>query len=237
MRRNVIRIVQTYRTPRSVPPLTAPTLFYVGRSGRPRAPLAARAKTRPVRRKGKRGRRGRFRASAQVRIPKAWNGRFRYASCFPYNAGMGNPAGLPEEELQVLGVRLAPLAAAALSAALWLPAAAAAEDLTIYSSLPLVGAPAPAVQDIVRAEQLALEQSGNRAGAFPIRFVSLNDAARRTGTWTPRADGRERAARGRRTRRRSPTSASSTPAPRRSRSRSSARPGSSRSRRRTPTSG
>lgn len=88
-RRNVIRIIQTYRTPRNVR-LTAPTLFYVGKAGKRRATLAARAKTKPVRRKGK-IRKGRFRASALVRIPAAWKGRFRYASCFPYNAGMGNP--------------------------------------------------------------------------------------------------------------------------------------------------
>jgi len=105
VRRNVIRLVQTYRTPRSVR-LTAPTLFYVGRSGRPRAPLAARAKTKPVTRKvrGKRKRqvvKGRFRASAQVRIPKAWKGSFRYASCFPYNAGMGNPKlGCPKKSFK-----------------------------------------------------------------------------------------------------------------------------------------
>ena len=106
VRRNVIRVVQTYRTPKNVK-LTAPTLFYVGRAGKPRAPLAARAKTRPVRRKGKvrdgkvrkgRIRKGRFRASALVRIPRAWGGRFRYASCFPYNAGMGNPRlGCPKK--------------------------------------------------------------------------------------------------------------------------------------------
>jgi hypothetical protein len=96
VRRNVIRVVQTYRTPRNVR-LTAPTLFYVGRAGRPTAPLAARAKTRPVRRGGK-VRKGRFRASALVRIPRAWGGRFRYASCFPYNAGMGNPRlGCPKK--------------------------------------------------------------------------------------------------------------------------------------------
>src|SRR5215213_11302188 len=52
-RRNVIRIIQTYRTPKGVR-LTAPTLFYVGRAGRPRAPLAAKAKTKPVKRGGKR---------------------------------------------------------------------------------------------------------------------------------------------------------------------------------------
>ena len=41
---------------------------------------------------------GRFRATTQVRIPKAWKGRFRYASCFPYNAGMGNPKlGCPKK--------------------------------------------------------------------------------------------------------------------------------------------
>jgi hypothetical protein len=96
VRRNVIRVVQTYRTPANVK-LTAPTLFYVGRAGKPRAPLAARAKTRPVRRRGK-IRKGRFRASALVRIPQAWGGRFRYASCFPYNAGMGNPRlGCPKK--------------------------------------------------------------------------------------------------------------------------------------------
>jgi hypothetical protein len=99
-RRNVIRIVQTYRTPKSVR-LTAPTLFYVGRGGKPRAPLAARAKTKPVKRKvkGKRRRiKGRFRASALVRIPAAWKGRFRYASCFPYNGGMGDPhLGCPKK--------------------------------------------------------------------------------------------------------------------------------------------
>jgi hypothetical protein len=100
VRRNVIRIVQTYGTPKSVR-LTAPTLFYVGPSGKARAPLAARAKTKPVTRRVKgRTRRvkGRFRASAQVRIPAAWQGRFRYASCFPYNAGMGNPRlGCPKK--------------------------------------------------------------------------------------------------------------------------------------------
>src|SRR3954464_10101281 len=39
-RRNVIRIIQTYETPKGVR-LTAPTLFYVGQAGKPKAPLAA----------------------------------------------------------------------------------------------------------------------------------------------------------------------------------------------------
>ena len=97
VRRNVIRLVQTYRTPKNVK-LTAPTLFYVGKAGKKRAPLAARAKTKRVRRKGK-VRKGRFRSTAVVRIPNAWGGRFRYASCFPYNAGMGNPKlGCPKKK-------------------------------------------------------------------------------------------------------------------------------------------
>ena len=96
VRRNVIRLVQTYQTPRNLR-LTRPTLFYVGQTGRKRAPLAARAPTRPVKRDGRRVK-GQFRAIAQVRIPKAWRGRFRYASCFPYNAGMGNPRlGCPKK--------------------------------------------------------------------------------------------------------------------------------------------
>src|SRR5215213_11412899 len=52
-RRNVIRIIQTYRTPKGVR-LTAPTLFYVGQARKARAPLAAKAKTKPVKRGGKR---------------------------------------------------------------------------------------------------------------------------------------------------------------------------------------
>jgi hypothetical protein len=96
-RRNVIRIIQTYTTPKGVR-LTAPTLFYVGRARRATAPLAAKAKTRPVKRKGKRVK-GRFRASALVHIPVAWKGRFRYASCFPYNGGMGDPhLGCPKRK-------------------------------------------------------------------------------------------------------------------------------------------
>jgi branched-chain amino acid transport system substrate-binding protein len=82
-------------------------------------------------------------------------------------------------------MRTARLTAAALAVALYLPAAAAAQDLTIYSSLPLSGDSRPQSEDVVRAEQLALEQAGGRAGAFPIRFVSLDDATQRAGTWTP----------------------------------------------------
>ena len=101
MRRNVIRIVQTYRTPKDVT-LTAPTLFYVGRAGRPTGAAAPpgedEARHAQGQGQGEARVKGRFRASAQVRIPAAWKGRFRYASCFPYNAGMGNPKlGCPKQ--------------------------------------------------------------------------------------------------------------------------------------------
>jgi len=97
VRRNVIRLVQTYTTPKDIR-LTKPTLFYVGMAGKRFAPLAAKTKTKPILKKGKRVK-GRFRATTQVRIPKAWKGRFRYASCFPYNAGMGNPKlGCPKKK-------------------------------------------------------------------------------------------------------------------------------------------
>ena len=35
----------------------------------------------------------RYRSTTLVRIPSAWKGRFRYASCFRYTggSGMGNP--------------------------------------------------------------------------------------------------------------------------------------------------
>ena len=79
-------------------------------------------------------------------------------------------------------MRLVLATAAALSVALWLPAAGAAQELTIYSSLPLVGDARPQSEDVIRGEQLALEQTGGRAGAFPIRFVSLNDGSGRTGS-------------------------------------------------------
>ena len=83
VRRNVIRLTQVYATAKDVR-LTKPTLFYVGPSRSKTAPLAKRVKTRRIKR-------GRFIARATVRIPKAWNGQFRYASCFPYNTGMGDP--------------------------------------------------------------------------------------------------------------------------------------------------
>jgi hypothetical protein len=81
----VIALTQRYRVPHGVK-LERPTRFYVGRRGRPTAPLAATADVKQVAS-------GRFVSKAVVRIPSAWGGRFRYASCFTYTpgSGMGDP--------------------------------------------------------------------------------------------------------------------------------------------------
>jgi hypothetical protein len=81
----VIRLTQRYRVPRGVR-LEKPTIFYVGRRGAKRAPRLATGELERVRA-------GRYRSTAVVRIPAAWKGRFRYASCFRYTggSGMGDP--------------------------------------------------------------------------------------------------------------------------------------------------
>ena len=89
----MLRLRQTYTVPRDVR-LSAPTRFYVGPC-RPdargecagtRARLRAVAKTRLVRP-------GRYRARAQLQLPRSFHGRFRYVSCFVYSpgSGMGDP--------------------------------------------------------------------------------------------------------------------------------------------------
>jgi len=70
-------------------------------------------------------------------------------------------------------------------AALLAPSASRAADLTVYSSLPLDGPARVESEDIVRGEQLALEQAGGRAGPHAIRPVSLNDATRASDGWSP----------------------------------------------------
>jgi hypothetical protein len=91
--RQKIRISQTYTVPKSVK-LTAPTRFYVGpckpnnsdECTAKRAPFRVAAKTRRVRK-------GRYIASATLRIPASFGGRFSYVSCFAYSkgSGMGKP--------------------------------------------------------------------------------------------------------------------------------------------------
>jgi hypothetical protein len=80
-----IRIRQVYTVPRDVR-LRASTRFYIARRGSRRARLRAVVPTRRVRP-------GRYVATATVRIPPSFGGRFRYVSCFPYSrgSGMGDP--------------------------------------------------------------------------------------------------------------------------------------------------
>jgi hypothetical protein len=81
----VVRLTQRYRVPRGVR-LKQPTIFYVGKRGRATAPRVATGKAERIRA-------GRYRSTAVVRLPAAWDGRFRFASCFRYTggSGMGNP--------------------------------------------------------------------------------------------------------------------------------------------------
>ena len=76
-----LRITQYLRTAPNVR-LTARTTFYLGPEKAKSAPPVARAKPRRIGR-------GRFKATATVKLPRAWKGAFRYGSCFRYSEGSG----------------------------------------------------------------------------------------------------------------------------------------------------
>jgi hypothetical protein len=76
-----LRITQFLRTAPNVR-LTARTIFYLGPHNARSAPPVARAKPRRIGR-------GRFKATATVKLPRAWKGSFRYGSCFRYSEGSG----------------------------------------------------------------------------------------------------------------------------------------------------
>jgi branched-chain amino acid transport system substrate-binding protein len=61
------------------------------------------------------------------------------------------------------------------------------QTLTVYSSLPLQGAQRPQTTDMVKGIELALEQAGNRAGDFEVKYESLDDSTAQAGAWTPEA--------------------------------------------------
>jgi branched-chain amino acid transport system substrate-binding protein len=58
-------------------------------------------------------------------------------------------------------------------------------NLTIYSSLPLQGASRPQSQALVNGMKLALQQAGNKAGKFKIKYTSLDDSTAQAGKWDP----------------------------------------------------
>ena len=60
-------------------------------------------------------------------------------------------------------------------------------ELTIYSSLPLQGASRPQTTALVNGIKLALDQAGNKAGDFTIKYESLDDSTAQAGSWTPEA--------------------------------------------------
>jgi branched-chain amino acid transport system substrate-binding protein len=58
-------------------------------------------------------------------------------------------------------------------------------ELHIYSSLPLEGASRGQATALVNGMKLAVEQAGNKAGDFTIKYTSLSDASAQAGNWTP----------------------------------------------------
>jgi hypothetical protein len=88
-----LRLRLDYTVPRDVE-LTAPTRFYVGpckrdRQGRCTARLARFHTEAPT----DRLRPGRYAATARIRLPRSYRGRFQFVSCFVYSpgSGMGDP--------------------------------------------------------------------------------------------------------------------------------------------------
>lgn len=61
------------------------------------------------------------------------------------------------------------------------------KTLTVYSSLPLQGASRPQTVAMVNGIKLALEQAGNKAGDFTVKYQSLDDSTAQAGSWTPEA--------------------------------------------------
>jgi branched-chain amino acid transport system substrate-binding protein len=76
----------------------------------------------------------------------------------------------------ILGVLIASAAA--------MPATASAQ-LTVYSSLPLSGAARGQTQAVNDGARQALQEAGGVAAGQAVRLVTLNDATRRAGSWTP----------------------------------------------------
>ena len=64
------------------------------------------------------------------------------------------------------------------------PATASAQELTVYSSLPLSGASRVQTKAINDGARQALQEAGNAAGGKAVRLKTLNSATRKAGSWT-----------------------------------------------------
>jgi branched-chain amino acid transport system substrate-binding protein len=64
-------------------------------------------------------------------------------------------------------------------------ASVSGNTLTIYSSLPLQGASRTNSEALVNGIKLALQQAGNKAGKYTIKYQSLDDATAQAGKWDP----------------------------------------------------
>jgi branched-chain amino acid transport system substrate-binding protein len=59
------------------------------------------------------------------------------------------------------------------------------KSVTIYSSLPLQGDSRAQSEAMVNGMTMALQEANNRAGAFKIKYVSLDDSTASAGKWDP----------------------------------------------------
>ncbi|HEY6890545.1 MAG TPA: branched-chain amino acid ABC transporter substrate-binding protein [Solirubrobacter sp.] len=65
------------------------------------------------------------------------------------------------------------------------PATAHGQTRTIYSSLPLSGPSRSQTKAVNDGARQALQEAGGMAGGQAVKFVTLNDATKRTGNWVP----------------------------------------------------
>ena len=76
------------------------------------------------------------------------------------------------------------IAGVLIASAAAMPATASAQ-LTVYSSLPLSGAARGQTQAVNDGARQALQEAGGVAAGQAVRLVTLNDATRQAGNWTP----------------------------------------------------
>jgi branched-chain amino acid transport system substrate-binding protein len=68
------------------------------------------------------------------------------------------------------------------------PSAASAQELTVYSSMPLTGVDRTQARAINDGARLALQQAGGTVAGRPVRLETLNSATRQAGSWTPESE-------------------------------------------------